>query len=121
MTDQTTNNVWITHSSAHGLSSAVAIHVNMDVTDAQILDKARKEYARNIQARLRGMDVAAITELNNAGTWTLNASEFHVRGNMSLDRAVANVKANAKTMSAAELAALVAALSDAMDNETTDN
>lgn len=110
---------WTTSSSAHGLSSTVQINVNMDVTDAQILEKAQKEYSRNIQAKLRGMDVSKISALNKDGTWTLNASEFHIRGDMSLDRAVSNVKANAKTMSAAERAALIAALSEAMEDGET--
>lgn len=116
MTEQTSKpNVWVTRSSAHGLSSSVTINVTMDVTDEQIREKAEKEYSRNIQAKLRGMGASEIVELNNSGTWNINASEFHVRGDMSLSRAVSNVKTNVTKMSPEDRAALIAALQATLD------
>lgn len=107
--------VWTTSSTSHGLSSNVKIHATLDVEQDQILEKAKKEWSRNMQDELRHKTPSEIDALNKAGVWNINASRYHGRKDMSLSRAMEKVIESADTVSPEKLDELITALNAKRD------
>ena len=115
MTEQTSHNVWIFHTTSAGLRNSVDIRMAVDVDEDQLHEKAKCEYLRNMSHTLRGMSKSEIARLNESGHWDIKASTYHDRSRgLSPGAAMRKIEkdAQAGNLSAEQLTAFAKQMAD---------